>query len=385
LVLGAGTLVRNPAALAKANRRIAEARTRNVIIGLYGDSTAAGSDATAIGTLPTNDTAVNQFGIVGVIRSRLNAMFGTKGGAWISVASTGGQVTRSGGTLMAGYGPHYNLSGQNSYSLTGAGQYAEFAVPACTQMQVMQSETTVGNYSGSVDVSVDGGAPTTYTGPGGYADWTPVMWQVANMTGLSDAARTIRLTKNVNNQMLHGVLYGYDTGVTVFTMGVGSYTSQHLIGDPNAHWTPSAAQKARLTAASFTCIPLDVAIIIIGHNDCTAQTTRSLPPATVAANILSAITYLRANAGAPVILLVTDPAHSSAGTPYDYPDYWPYIMAIADGTTDVAAVTTQDFLGTYAQANAEGYYGASPHLTSAGHSVWGSYVADMLLDFKKHA
>jgi len=378
---GLSSSVRNSGALALASRRLAQARVRNVNVGLFGDSLVTSTGASAVGALPTNTVAADEFGLPGVLRARLNAQFGTRGGAWISSASPAGQVTRSSAAPLGGYGPHFALNGTNSYHINTVGAYIEWALPVCSEIKVMTWEDTATSYgvpAGAIDVSVDGGGATVYNGTGGAS--VQKLWQVANMTGLTAATHTVRLTRGAGLNALHGVLYHSATGVTVLSMGIGGSTTEHLRAAASGDWSPSAAQTDRVARASFQTIPLDVAIIVVGHNDASQQVARSLTPTISAANLLATINYLRANSGAPAILIVTDPWPNLTGSPLAYPDWWPALTALADGTTDVAAITTADLIGTYAEGSAEGLYSDSIHLSNAGYSTWGSMIADVLLE-----
>lgn len=396
VVSGAGkltiTAVRNPAALARGARRLAQARTRAVNVGLFGDSLTTGTGAVAVGTLPTNDTAGNQFGLQGVLRSLLNAPYGTKGGAWISAASTDGRVTRSGGgaQLAGGYGPNFNLDtggsamNNSAFMQTASSHTLTFTVPSCTDAKIMTWEdftAAYGRTTSTIGVAVDGGGSISYAGAEtAGANSTQRLGQSSNLTGMSDAAHSIVLTATAGNSMVHGLLYGYATGVNVFSMGVGSATSRNMLA-----LNGSATQQDRIQRATFRGVPMDVAIIVIGHNDCSQQVAQSTTPAVTAANIQTAITQLRLNSGAPVILLVTDPATSLTQSPFDYPDYWPIITALADGTSDVAAITTADLLGTFAQGNSEALYSDTIHLSNAGYAAWGAAIAEVLTTARTYA
>lgn len=396
LVSGAGkpavNAVRNPAALARAARRLGQARTRPVNVGLFGDSLPTGTGAVAVGTLPTNDTAANQFGLQGALRSLLNAPYGTKGGAWISAASTDGRVTRSGGgaQLAGGYGPNFNLDtggsamNNSAFMQTASSHTLTFTVPACTDAKILTWEDYTTNYgrtTNTMSVAVDGGGTISYAGlETAGANSSQRLGQSSNLTGMTDAAHSIVLAATAGNSMVHGLLYGYSTGVNVFSMGVGSATSRNMLA-----LNGSGVQQDRIQRATFRGIPMDVAIIVIGHNDCSQQVAQGTVPSVTAANIQTAITQLRLNAGAPIILLVTDPATSLTQSPFDYPDYWPIITALADGTTDVAALTTAELLGTFAQGNAEGLYSDSIHLSNAGYAYWGAAIAEVLTTARTYA
>jgi len=384
--------VRNQGVLSKAARRLAQARSRNIVVGLFGDSLAAGQGATAVGTLPTNEVAGNAFALPGVLRTLLNAPHGTRGGAWLSAASTDGRVTRSGGgaQLAGGYGPNYNLDtggsamNNSAFMQTASSHTLTFTLPACTEAKILTWEDYTANYgrtTNTMSVAVDGGGTISYAGlETAGANSAQRLGQSSNLTGMTDAAHSIVLAATAGNSMVHGMLYGYATGVTVFSMGVGSATSKNMLA-----LNGSATQQDRIQRATFRMVPMDVAIIVIGHNDCSQQVAQGTTPAVTAANIQTAITQLRLNSGAPVILLVTDPATSLTQSPFDYPDYWPIITALADGTTDVAALTTAELLGTFAQGNAEGLYSDSIHLSNAGYADWGAAIAEVLTTARTYA
>lgn len=377
--------VRNRAALARAARRLAAARVRNVVVGIFGDSLGAGTGATAVGTLPTNETAANLYGLAGVLRTLFNAPHGTVGGAWLSAASTDGRVTRSAGgaQLASGYGPNYNLDtggsamSNSAFLQAGSSHTLTFSLPACTEAKILTWEdysTGYGRTTSTFSVAVDGGGTVSYAGAEtSGSNSTQRLGQSSNLTGMSNASHSIVLAATAGNSMCHGLLYGYATGVTVFSMGVGSASSKNMLA-----LNGSATQQDRIQRATFRGIPLDVAIIIIGHNDASQQASAGTTPAVCAANIQLAINQLRQNTGAPTIILVTDPDTSLTATPFDYRDYWPVICALADGTSDVAAITTRDILGSYAQANAESLYSDTVHLSNNGYAVWGAAIADVL-------
>lgn len=378
--------VRNPTALALAVRRVMQARTRCVSLAMFGDSMTQGTGATAIGTLPTNSIAAHDFALPGVIRRLLDAANGSQGGGGYIAASDQGiwaaNVTHAGSPpLGLAYGPHVALNMNSAVFLSSTGQSVTIALPACTDIDILVWENTATNYgtpSCQFDVSVDGGAAVTYTGQGGTSVYR-LLNALANCHGLSDATHTINIAWKAVNNCIAGVIFRRATGINVFNFGVGSATTHDLLGVSNGTvGNVSAAQTDRVQRASFQVIPFDVATIEIGHNDCSQQAARGLTPAVTAANVQTAISLLRANPGSPTILLLTGAWPNATQTPYTYQDYWEPIMALTDGTTDVAALRTSDILGTYTQGNAEGLYSDTTHPNSAGYAVWGGAIAQLL-------
>jgi len=375
LVSGGGnvpTFVRNPSALRRAQRRLTDGINTYKNIGVFGDSLIAGTGAT--GGANADETG-DTYGLVGRLRYFLNSALGTKGGGWMSAQDL--RVTKSGGAALAGYGPLYSSSHNNTRTLTASGHTLSFALPSCTAYDVSTWEDFTANYgrtTSQFSYGTDGGGATTLSGAE-TSGANSTFRLIAGPTGLSDSTHTALLSWVAGNNAINGLLYRYATGINVLRYGVGGFTSADILGR-----TLSAAGIDRIKRANYQHIPLDVAIVRISHNDCSQQITQGTTPAVTVSNLNEVITLLRANSGSPIIILMTDPA-TSATPPgsFAYEDYWEPIAAIATGSDDVCAIVAKDFLGTFAQMTADGTIADTVHLNNRGYAAEAQYLAQVLL------
>jgi lysophospholipase L1-like esterase len=199
--------------------------------------------------------------------------------------NTGGtQLTDTGLALKA-----YQLDSaadQMSASFTG------------TRIDVFWRRTTTG---GTVNVTIDGGAPTAINCNGVDAPG-----QHTSFSGLSDAAHTIVIAWVSGTDIIEGVfVYRGDeaSGIRLWSGGHGS-------------WTANAEGIDADWAQTLLAIPnLTTVIVELGINDRTANTT----PAVVAASLEAVVATIRARVTSDIV--VWNMWQSSTAAPYPWTDY----------------------------------------------------------------
>lgn len=367
--------VYNAAALRKWSRRYGDALTRNVNVALYGDSLAYGSGPS--GGANADDTAA-VYGLEGRLRTLLNAPLGTKGGGFMSAQDL--RVTKVGGGSLVAYGPLYNSSHNNSRTMNAGGVELTFALPACTAFDVYTWEDYTATYGRttcqfSYDVDAAGAVTLSGSQTTGSASLHRV---ITGASGLGDATHSVVLAHVAGNNAISGLFWKYATGVSVTKFAVGGFTSFDMLGQGLSGGIAGAG-ALRVQAASYVKPPIDVAIILVGHNDCSQQVAQGTTPAAYKTYLQQIITLLGTNTTAPPILLLSDPdPNIAAPSTYDYPDYWPMLKQLATENANVAAVVWSEVMGDYTAGNAESMYADTVHQTSAGYARMARFLTEVL-------
>lgn len=203
-------------------------------------------------------------------------------------------------------------------------------------------------------VSVDGGAPATFTPNGSSGP------QVFTVTGLSNAAHSAVITGTTggaNNSYLHAAGFRQASGVVVENAGI--------VHNTTADWLAGAGAFGPAWSLFHTDYPgHDAVVIELGANNLL------IPAGTVAsfaADLATLVDQARAQTPAnPATVLLTTSNYPS-GHDTDWPPFLSAIYDVADAK-DVPLIDFADRLGLFAAHGASQGSGDGIHLNAAGNA-----------------
>jgi lysophospholipase L1-like esterase len=314
----------------------------------------------------------------GQLASMFAREFGTNYSGAITPTFTGidSRVTLSGGNSItpgASTGP-LGMVGQAASN----GAYAEFAVPACKQIDALFYNNNSGPNTGAFQYQVDGGGAVSVplAAPFGAN-------KVVSASGLSSASHTFRLTRTdaSNTNYWQGVRYHDGIGVCVSRYGRPGWTSSDLlgIGGRNSAAVGNAAAQARLALGVHAGSPA-LTIIAIGHNDWGLQISEATTPAVYKANLQAIIDRAPGS-----VLLVSTPLPPIETTPVGgvpLSSYWTAARDLALANANVAHVQLGDIFTPASGARGVTLgYNAGPttiHQSRKGYGAWARAIHGVL-------
>ncbi|URI08928.1 hypothetical protein MW290_25505 [Aquincola tertiaricarbonis] len=373
-VSGGGFLATtNIAALKSFAPVLAGATSSEVYITATGDSLIQlGGDTTNL----SSDTLAERDGFLAQLRAQLNARLGTPdGGQWIAVEAAPSDTRVANSTSPATtpvnqFGPYnaYRNSGgtitqRRAMALQSAGMSITFnVVGRYLDVEIWEN---AGTYVGTATWTVDGGGGGTINsnGGGGATD----TYRTVRLDLGTDAAHTVVISWASGNTMITGATVTRGRGVVTRRFGYG--------GSKASTWVGLTAKQTR---TSFQTLTTHLHIIRFSYNDWNNQVADGLTIAQFQANIQTLINAALANASVKAVLLVADPATSSADNkPISYRAFADAMKALAVGQVaffDVDAATNS----TFAAGNSAGYYVDFVHRSGGGYGAETRALAEVL-------
>lgn len=367
-VSGGGiSYVTNPAALKPVASALAGAVSGSVLISGVGDSiTQLGGDTVN----QSSDQLAEQYGFLACLRRELNARLGLTafdGGQWVpadAAASADSRVANGGSpTRITPYQPYITyrdgagaqqerqavkIESGKTITYTVTGRY----------LDLMLWDNTSNGYNGTIAYTIDGGGATNITSPGGVDSF-----RIATIDLGTQAAHTVVISWVSASMCVAGALVRNAAGIATARFGVGSSTV--------AAW---AGRNERQFRASFKTLPAALQVIRFKYNDWNGQANL----VTFAANVQTLIDNALANPATKGVLLLADPATSSADNKaVTYAQYTAALRALAVG--NVAFLDLEAAMPDYATRNAFGHYVDFVHETAIGFTAEARIVADALL------
>jgi len=322
-------LYRTRAALAKARAGVGSFK-----LAVAGDSTVRGVGATpGVSGWPEQLVA------------RLAALGYPLAGSGL-VAGWAGSNYDARVTLGAGWAP---LTGASSLirnsTTTNAAVFAS-ATPS-TNLTVYFS-----NGSGPFSVTIDGGAPTVITPPGGNSPGSQAF------TGLSNINHSVSITRSSGQALIFGVEFGVGNGIRLYNAGVGG---EKIFNGNSWYQTDNYASAA----AGFNA---DLVGLMFETNDAPTSGGAETGYATYKTRVGDSIARVKANTS-DFFLIAAVPSNTK-----DFTQYQRALYELAD-ENDVPLVDLQHRMGTYTLSNSYGLMFDNLHPTAAGYAV----VADTIL------
>jgi lysophospholipase L1-like esterase len=259
-----------------------------------------------------------------------------------------GLITANGGDYQWSAITGFVVADSNRNDLTtpaGGGSVTLWPLRAFTSLRLYGYISA----GGTVSITVDGGAPITWTIAGGSP------WRTYDLTGLSNARHVIVISTTVTGFALRGASYIY-TGTPII---VDNHGRQGAIAST---WLPSAWIGIYEGVTSGNIGPVaDVAIMNLGTN---SDTTANLQ--TVAANVKAL--------NIPLILL----APGGLGNDSTYNPRRAQVFDVADAL-DLPLIDLTHIIGAYDTANAAGLMGDTIHENGRGYALEASAIARVML------
>lgn len=238
------------------------------------------------------------------------------------------------------------------FTTTGDSKTATFTG---TRFDVFWWRTATG---GTVNVAIDGGAPTAINTAGADA---PA--QKTSFAGLSDAAHTIAITWVSGTSYIEGVMvYRGDEAVGIRGWGGGQGGSKSVDFVNTTRW------KSTLSAMAAN----KLVILEFGLNDRTANRT----PADLRASLASLVVNIRAASPTANIVIVNMWRDDSAVPLYRWDDYQSELINLvwADGALNLFDGRAR--MGDWSAGNPN--FGDGLHPNETGHALIGSALASFL-------
>lgn len=369
----AAARVTNPAGLRRWRVALGGSLFAPAVIHCIGDSLTYGIGAYEVPSYNLPDNAgVDPRSYPGQLRTLFARHLGTGEGGMITpwFQGTDSRVVKSNTTNVNSTGL---MSLGVSITSTGPGTIT-YTLPPCTAFDILTYVNNINFVIGSYTYAVDGGAPVAVTPA------AEIAYKVLRVTGLADTAHTVVITGTSTNLSQHfGVRPHYGKGVVVGRFGQPGWTVNDVIGlsaQSGAHNTSAIgnpAAQGRLQA-SLGAWGVNLVIIQLGHNDCTAQPVEGTTP-TLYRQRLQSYADTAIAAGASVLLMSSGlppaeaaPVGAGFGT---FADYHQAARAIALGTDHCAHFDFSELLVSPPNAVALGLHNnsSSVHLTAAGYGL----------------
>lgn len=349
--------------LAASARLLRAARYRPFNLAVAGNSIVVGQYAENVGTI--DDSVLRHRGFVGQMRSLFAERYGAPGEGVVILGDS--RVTKSGASNISTTG----ITQNTGMRLDAAAEYVEIATgEPCTEVWIHGWWESDAKCPNSIFYTVDGGGSTeAVIGPlGSDKYWT------YKITGLSDAAHTIRVTGQDAEQI---DLAGFQL-VNTLTDGGGVrvhryHSSGGYVSDASGVFylsTGTAASALRnriLTLGTGMAHSADLLVLAFGANEVTPTGESAGWTSTkYETELRSVVDYATATHGCDVLLVTTGRRTTGLGTNGEFDEA--IHAEIAADTARVAHLNVAADWGTWTQADAKGFMYDTVHPNLTGHS-----------------
>lgn len=341
-------LLVKPTGLRRWRGTLADSYNTPAVISAFGDSITEGrfanvitSDGSGLATDAAAQALWRDYSWVAQLRRMFQRQYGDIGEGSIKLAAAASnfdpRITYSGSFANSTVGP------QGGLSFTSP-SYLEFALPACTSIEIFYS--WIIGVNNPWTYTIDGGSPVTVGPEVSNALFSTVI------TGLAYAPHTLRITGPATLRADIGTVCGYkaSAGVQVNRFGTGGALVGALGG-----LTPTNL----VSAAQFTAPRAKLNILMWGYNDWANQVGYGSGlgdnPTTYKAKLKVATDYIAGTSGG-CTLLIPDPYGTATGAarPFAQTDYTAKMRELAVENDHIAFVDFNTMWGTYETQQAAG-------------------------------
>lgn len=369
-----GATLRNPSALDFWFSAYADALNTTAFINWSGDSLAFGTMTESDSSLINNVTREPESAVGQLARIFAKEFSALNSGAITPYfTGTDSRVIRSAGITTGSTTGPLGMVGRSGTN----GAYVEFSVPESTNIDILFYNNNSTPNTGTFDYQVDAGGAVSVPLSAPFASN-----KVINISGLTAAAHTVRLTRNdaSNQNYWQGVRYHNGFGVCVSRFGRPGWTSSDALGIGTLNAGADANGQARLALGLHAGNPA-LTIIAFGQNDMTNQLTQGTTTAQYRLNLIKMI-----EATTNSVLLLSTPNQTSDFTPVGgepLESYWAVCEDLAKTYPHVCHLKLADTFtpnGDASRSVSLGYYaaGSSIHQSRKGYGAWARLVYQVL-------
>jgi len=369
-----GAFVTNSSALDAWLSVYADSLNSTAFINWVGDSLTFGTMTESDSSLINNVTREPESAVGQLARIFAKEFSALNSGAITPYfTGTDSRVTRSAGITQGATTGPLGMVGRSGVD----GSYVEFSVPESTNIDILFYNNNSNPNTGAFDYQVDAGAAVSVPLSAPFASN-----KVINISGLSPAAHTVRLTRNdtSNQNYWQGVRYHNGSGVCVSRFGRPGWTSSDALGIGTLNAGADANGQARLALGLHAGNPA-LTIIAFGQNDMTNQLTQGTTTAQYRLNLIKMI-----EATTNSVLLLSTPNQTSDLTPAGgepLESYWQVCEDLAKTYPHVCHLKLADTFTPNGDADRSvnlGYYaaGSSIHQSRKGYGAWARLVYQIL-------